>query len=150
MKILVTGAGGFVGRNLVENLKTIRDGKNRTRPELNIETIYEYGKENTVQDLERFCKDCDFVFHFAGVNRPTDPREFRVSNVDLAASLISVLERHGNNCPVMVLSERDAHPCCVRQEFCRGTSHKYLWLVRGIPETDNHRGYRVSGVQCRY
>ena len=104
MKILVTGSGGFAGRNLVENLKTIRDGKNRTRPALNIEAIYEYDTENTAQDLERFSADCDFVFHFAGVNRPPDPDEFRTGNVDLAASLLSALERHGNTCPVMVSS----------------------------------------------
>ena len=74
MKILVTGAAGFVGRNLTENLKNIRDGKNRTRPELHIEEIYEYDLNNTPEDLDRFCSDCDFVFNLAGVNRPKDPR----------------------------------------------------------------------------
>ena len=68
MKILVTGAKGFVGRNLVENLKNIRDGKNRTRPQLRIEEIYEYDQENTLDDLDRFCSACDFVFNLAGVN----------------------------------------------------------------------------------
>ena len=73
MNILVTGAAGFVGRNLVENLKNIRDGKNRTRPNLKIDTIYEYDRENTLQELDAFCSDCDFVFNLAGVNRPQNP-----------------------------------------------------------------------------
>lgn len=77
MKILVTGASGFVGRNLVENLKNFRDGKNRTRPGLSIEAIFEYDRENTPEELERFCADCDFVFNLAGVNRPRTPRSSR-------------------------------------------------------------------------
>ena len=72
MKVLVTGAAGFVGQNLVENLKNIRDGKNKTRPKLKIEKIYEYDRENTIEDLEQFCSDCDFVFNLAGVNRPKE------------------------------------------------------------------------------
>ena len=102
MKILVTGARGFVGRNLTENLKNIRDGKNRTRPGLVIDEIYEYGRENTVQDLDRFCAECDFVFHLAGVNRPKDPAEFKEGNIDLTAAVLGALEKHGNTCPVMI------------------------------------------------
>ena len=66
MKVLVTGAAGFVGRNLVENLKNIRDGKNRTRPAVHIEEIYAYDRDNSLEELDRFCSDCDFVFHLAG------------------------------------------------------------------------------------
>ena len=70
MKILITGAAGALGRNLVENLKAIRDGKNRTRPNLQSDQIYEYDRSNTEADLDRFCSDCDVIVHAAGVNRP--------------------------------------------------------------------------------
>ncbi len=108
MNILVTGAHGFVGRNLVENLKNIRDGKNRTRPGLAVGEIYEYGRDNTAQDLDRFCADCDFVFHLAGVNRPRDPAEFTAGNVELTGALMDALEARGNNCPVMLSSSLQA------------------------------------------
>ncbi len=108
MNILVTGAQGFVGRNLVENLKNIRDGKNRTRPGIAVGEIYEYGRKNTAQDLERFCADCDFVFHLAGVNRPQDPAEFKAGNIDLTAAVLNALEESGNTCPVMLSSSLQA------------------------------------------
>ena len=108
MKILVTGARGFVGRNLVENLKAVRDGKNRTRPGLAIDTIYEYGRENSPEDLPRFCAVCDFVFHLAGVNRPKDPKEFMEGNFGLASQLLDALKAAGNRCPVMVSSSVQA------------------------------------------
>ena len=108
MKILVTGAKGFVGRNLVENLKCIRDGKNRMRPDLNIETIYEYDIDNTQSELDRFCTDCDFVFNLAGVNRPKDPKEFREGNFGFASTLLDTLRKHGNRCPVMLSSSLQA------------------------------------------
>ncbi len=108
MKVLVTGAAGFVGRNLVENLKNLRDGKNRTRPNLHIEEIYEYSRANTQEDLERFCADCDFVFNLAGVNRPKDPAEFRVGNFGFAETLLATLKRHNNICPVMLSSSLQA------------------------------------------
>ena len=108
MKILVTGARGFVGRNLVENLKAIRDGKNRTRPGLVIDEICEYGRENSPEDLQRFCRDCDFVFHLAGVNRPKDPKEFMEGNFGLASLLLDTLKAAGNRCPVMVSSSVQA------------------------------------------
>ena len=108
MKILVTGAKGFVGRNLVENLKNIRDGKNRTRPGLAIEEIYEYDRENTLEELDRFCADCDFVFNLAGVNRPQDPKEFQEGNFGFASTLLDTLKKQGNKCPVMLSSSLQA------------------------------------------
>ncbi len=108
MKILVTGAAGFVGRNLVENLKNIRDGKNRTRPALAIEEIYEYTRESTLEELTRYCANCDFVFNLAGVNRPQDPAEFREGNFGFASLLLETLKREGNRCPVMLSSSLQA------------------------------------------
>ncbi len=108
MNILVTGAAGFVGRNLVENLKTIRDGKNRTRPALSIQNIYEYDQNNTPEDLDRFCSNCDFVFNLAGVNRPQDPKEFREGNFGFASTLLETLKKHNNKCPVMLSSSLQA------------------------------------------
>ena len=108
MNVLVTGAKGFAGRNLIENLKTLRDGRNRTRPNIQIDEIYEYTRESTDEELERFCADCDFVFHLAGVNRPKDPAEFREGNVDLSARLLDALRQSGNRCPVMLASSLQA------------------------------------------
>ena len=108
MKILVTGAAGFAGRNLVENLKNIRDGKNRTRPNLAIDEIFEYDLNNTPADLDRFCANCDFVFNLAGVNRPKDPKEFQEGNFGFASTLLSTLKKHNNKCPVMLSSSLQA------------------------------------------
>lgn len=108
MNILVTGSAGFVGTNLVENLKNIRDGKNRTRPNIKIEKIYEYDRENTLEELEAFCSDCDFVFNLAGVNRPKDPKEFKEGNFGFASTLLDTLKKHKNTCPVMLSSSLQA------------------------------------------
>ena len=108
MKILVTGAAGFVGRNLVENLKNLRDGKNRTRPLLAVDEIYAYDLDGTPEMLDRFCADCDFVFNLAGVNRPQDPKEFETGNFGFASTLLDTLRRHGNRCPVMLSSSLQA------------------------------------------
>lgn len=108
MNILITGSAGFVGKNLVENLKNIRDGKNRTRPGLEIGEIYEYDLGSTRDDLERYCASCDFVFHLAGVNRPKDPSGFRTGNVDLTRTLLETLEEKENRCPVMISSSVQA------------------------------------------
>ena len=108
MNILVTGANGFVGRNLVENLKNIRDGKNRTRPELKIEEIYEYTRQSTPEQLDEWCGKADFVFNLAGVNRPKDPAEFREGNFGFASVLLDTLKKHGNKCPVMLSSSVQA------------------------------------------
>ena len=108
MNILVTGSGGFVGRNLVENLKNIRDGKNRTRPGLNIEEIYEYDVDNTPEQLDRFCRECDFVFNLAGVNRPKDIADFKKSNYEFADRLLETVKKHNNKCPIMLSSSLQA------------------------------------------
>ena len=108
MKILVTGAKGFVGRNLVASLQNLKDGKDKTRPNLKIEEIYEYDIENSVEELDAFCKDADFVFNLAGVNRPKTQEEFMQGNFGFASTLLKALETHGNVCPVMLSSSIQA------------------------------------------
>lgn len=108
MKILVTGSAGFVGRNLVENLKNIRDGKDRTRPNLNITDIYEYDISTEESLLDDYCEDCDFVFHLAGVNRPKEQEEFMRGNFGFSSTLLDTLKRHQNTCPVMLSSSIQA------------------------------------------
>ena len=107
MNILVTGAKGMVGTALVNNLKNIRDGKNRTR-DIKIENIYEYDIDNTEDELEAFCADCDFVFNLAGVNRPTDPADFAKGNFGFAAQLLECLKKHGNTATLMLSSSIQA------------------------------------------
>lgn len=108
MNILVTGAKGFAGRNLVENLKNIRDGKNRTRPNIIIEEIYEYDIDSTSDELDLYCSKADFIFNLAGVNRPTDPADFQKGNRDFAETLLSILKKHNSKAPVMVSSSIQA------------------------------------------
>lgn len=108
MNILVTGAAGFVGKNLVENLKNVRDGKNRTHPTLHINEIYEFDRSNTLDDLDAFCRKCDFVFHLAGVNRPQNKEEFQKGNFGFASILLDTLKKHHNACPVMLSSSIQA------------------------------------------
>ena len=108
MNILVTGAAGFVGRNLVENLKNIRDGKNRTRPDITIDEIYEYDLSSTPEDLDEYCSKADFVFNLAGVNRPKDPEEFKKGNFGFASTLLDALKKHNNKAPVMLSSSIQA------------------------------------------
>lgn len=108
MNVLVTGAKGFVGRNLCENLKNIRDGKNRTRPDIEIGEIFEYDVDTDPALLDGFCKKADFVFNLAGVNRPQDPEDFRKGNFGFASTLLETLKRHQNVCPVMLASSVQA------------------------------------------
>ena len=108
MNILITGAKGFVGRNLVENLKNISDGKNRTRPDIRIENIYEYDIDSTPEQLDAYCADAGFVFNLAGVNRPKDPKEYREGNFGFASTLLDTLKKHKNTCPIMLSSSIQA------------------------------------------
>ena len=108
MNILITGAAGALGRNLVESLKAIRDGKNRTRPNLTINNIYEYDRNNTEADLDRFCSDCDFIVHAAGINRPQNTSEFMEGNFGFTSILLDTLKKHGNRAPIMITSSVQA------------------------------------------
>lgn len=108
MKVLVTGAKGFVGKNLVAQLNNIKDGKARCYGDLNIDAVYEYDIDSTIEELDAFCKDCDFVFNLAGVNRPQNQEEFMQGNFGFASTLLDTLKKHGNKCPVMNSSSTQA------------------------------------------
>ncbi len=108
MKVLITGACGFVGRNLTEALKNLRDGKDRTHPELNIEEIYCFDIETPSHLLDEYCAKADFVFHFAGVNRPQDPAEFMAGNFGFSSTLLDTLKKHRNKAPVVLSSSIQA------------------------------------------
>ncbi|MDD7089647.1 MAG: NAD-dependent epimerase/dehydratase family protein [Bacteroidales bacterium] len=108
MRILVTGAKGFVGKNLVAQLKNIRDGKARFYPGVKVDEVYEYDIDSSPADLDVYCKDADFVFNLAGVNRPKDQAEFMKGNYGFASQLLDALKKHGNKCPVMLSSSIQA------------------------------------------
>ena len=108
MKILVTGAKGFVGKSLCANLRNIQEGKDRRFPELSIEDIFEYDLGNTHEQLDTWCAVCDFVFNLAGVNRPQNQEEFMQGNFGFASTLLDTLKKHHNTCPVMLSSSQQA------------------------------------------
>lgn len=108
MRILVTGAKGMVGTALVNNLKNIRDNKNRTRPGLNIEEIYEYDMDSTVEQLDEYCQKADFVFNLAGVNRPENPEDFMNGNFGFASQLLDTLKKYENKAGIMLSSSVQA------------------------------------------
>ncbi|HAB00498.1 MAG TPA: capsular biosynthesis protein, partial [Ruminococcaceae bacterium] len=107
MKILVTGARGMVGTALVNNLKTIKDGRNKTRPNIKIEEIYEYDLGDE-EKLDAFCRDCDFVFNLAGVNRPQNTEDFMKGNFGFASVLLEKLKKYGNRATIMLSSSVQA------------------------------------------
>ena len=108
MKILVTGAKGFVGRNLVSQLHNIAQGKAKWYPVGSDISVYEYDVDSTPEQLDAYCSDCDFVFNLAGVNRPQNPEEFMQGNFGFASTLLETLKKHGNKCPVMLSSSIQA------------------------------------------
>lgn len=108
MKILVTGAKGFVGKNLCAQLNNIRTGKARCYGDLTISAVYEYDLDSTPEELDTYCRDCDFVFNLAGVNRPQNNEEFMQGNFGFASTLLDMLKIHQNTCPVMLSSSIQA------------------------------------------
>ncbi|MBQ8849458.1 MAG: capsular polysaccharide biosynthesis protein CapF [Clostridia bacterium] len=123
MKILITGACGFVGKNLTEALKNIRDGKDRTHSGLSVEEIFCYDIESSDEELDYACERCDFVFNLAGVNRPKDASEFMEGNFGFASKLLDSLKKHKNRCPVMISSSIQA-TCIGRYDSDYGRSKK--------------------------
>ncbi len=108
MKILVTGAKGFVGKNLCWALKNIQDGKDRRFPGITVEAVYEYDLDSTPEQLDAWCREADFVFNLAGVNRPQNQEEFMQGNFGFASTLLDTLKKYGNRCPVMLSSSQQA------------------------------------------
>ena len=108
MKILVTGAKGMVGTALVNNLKTIQDGRNKTRPDIHIEEIYEYDIDNTLEELDQYCKECSFLFNLAGVNRPENTEDFMNGNFGFASTLLDTLKKYDNKSTIMLSSSIQA------------------------------------------
>ena len=108
MKILVTGAKGFVGKNLCAQLNNIKDGKARCYGDVTVEAVYEYDLDSTPEQLDEYCKNADFVFNLAGVNRPQNQEEFMQGNFGFASTLLDTLKKYGNRCPVMLSSSQQA------------------------------------------
>ena len=108
MNILVTGAKGMVGTALVNNLKNIKDGKNHTRPNIQIEDIYEYDRDSTLEELQQYCKKADFIFHLAGVNRPQNKEEFMAGNFGFSSTLLEILKNFNSNATIMLSSSIQA------------------------------------------
>ena len=123
MNILVTGAKGFVGKNLCASLKNMRDGKDRTRPTISVNEIFEYDLDTDPSLLDAYCAKADFVFHLAGVNRPQNPKEYMEGNFGFTSILLSALKKHQNTCPVMVSSSIQA-TCIGRYDSEYGRSKK--------------------------
>ena len=108
MKILVTGAKGFAGKNLCAELNNIKEGKARCYGDLKVEAVYEYDIDSNPEELNAYCQDCDFVFNLAGVNRPKEQSEFMEGNFGFADTLLNILKQHHNTCPVMLSSSQQA------------------------------------------
>ena len=123
MNILVTGAKGFVGKNLCEAFKNIRDGKDKTRSDIKIDEIFEYDIDAEVGLLDEYCANANFVFHFAGVNRPQNPEEFMNGNFGFTSTLLDTLKKHKNACTIMISSSIQA-TCIGRYDNAYGRSKR--------------------------
>ena len=123
MNILVTGARGFVGKNLCAALKNIRDGKDKTRPNIKIGEIFEYDVDSSIAELDVYCASADFIFNLAGVNRPQNPEEFMQGNFGFASILLDTLKKHNNTCPIVISSSIQA-TCIGRYDSDYGRSKK--------------------------
>lgn len=123
MKILITGAKGMVGTALCNNLKNIRDGKNKTRPNIVVDEVYEYDIDSTDEQLDEYCAEADFVFNLAGVNRPENPKEFMDGNFGFASKLLTTLKKHDNKAAIMLSSSIQA-TCIGRYDSDYGRSKK--------------------------
>ncbi len=154
MNILVTGACGFVGKNLVAALKNLRDGKDKTRPELKIENVFEFDLDTDKALLDEFCEKADFVFNLAGVNRPQNSEEFMQGNFGFASDLLDTLKKHKNTCPIMISSSIQA-TCIGRYDSDYGRSKKMgEELVFGYGEATGakvlvYRFPNLFGKWCR-
>ena len=123
MNILVTGAKGFVGKNLCAALKNIRDGKDKTRPDIKVDEIFEYDIDSSFDELDEYCARADFIFNLAGVNRPQNVEEFMQGNFGFASTLLDTLKKHNNTSPVMISSSIQA-TCIGRYDSDYGRSKK--------------------------
>ena len=132
MKILVTGAKGFVGRNLCSQLNNIKTGKAKCYGDLQIDEVFEYDLNSTMEQLDAWCSECDFVFNLAGVNRPQNPEEFMAGNFGFASTLLDTLKKHGNKAPVMLSSSAQASLSGRFGNSEYGRSKKAGFILSGI------------------
>ena len=155
MKILVTGAKGFVGKNLCAALKNLKDGKDKTRPALLIEEIFEYDIDSNPADLETYCAKADFVFNLAGVNRPQTQEEFMQGNFGFASTLLDTLRKYNNKCPVMLSSSIQATLIGRYADGEYGKSKKageelfFDYLSKGGGQVCVYRFANLFGKWCR-
>lgn len=155
MNVLVTGAKGFVGKNLCEALKNIQSGKDRTHPQLAIGNIFEYDIDTNPALLDEYCAKADFVFHLAGVNRPQNPEEFMQGNFGFASTLLDTLKKHNNTCPVMLSSSIQATLIGRYAEGEYGKSKKageelfFDYMTKGGGQVCVYRFPNLFGKWCR-
>ena len=153
MNILVTGAAGFVGKNLTAALQCIRDGKDRTHPGLEIGKLYLYDIDSSPELLEEACRKADFVFNLAGVNRPQNQEEFMQGNFGFASTLLETLKKYGNTCPVMLSSSIQA---TLVGRYANGEYGKYQNAMAmfnsayGTFERFYNRNHMPKGTKFKY